>query len=145
MNSQFAIQKRIKKDQELVLEQLKKMPVVQAVCEKTSIGRTTYYRWRNENKEFAKLADEAIVDGTLLMNDFVESQLLSAIRDKNMTGIIFWLRSHHPAYANKVELTTNLRKQDENLTPEQEELIKKALEALKPDDGKKIANKTKEE
>ncbi len=121
-----AIRKRIDKKQELLLEQLKKTPVVQVACEKVSVGRATYYRWRKETEEFAKLADEALTEGNALVNDMAESQLMSAIRDKNLTAIIFWLKHHHPRYATKVEITGHL-KHEEQLTPEQEALVMKAL------------------
>ena len=55
-----------------------------------------------------------------------ESQLISAIKDKNLGAIIFWLKNHHPQYTTRVEVTAKLHNQDP-LTPEQEELIKQAL------------------
>lgn len=121
------IQKRIDTNKELLLEQLKKTPIVQVACEKVSVSRATYYRWRNDDEDFAKLADEAISEGNLLVNDMAESQLMSAIRDKNLTAIIFWLKHHHPSYATKVEVTARLKQDDEQLTPEQEALVMRAL------------------
>lgn len=121
-----AIQKRMDNNKQLIIEQLKKVPVVEVACEKIGIGRATYYRWRKENEEFVELADEAIVEGNALVNDMAESQLMSAIRDKNLTAIIFWLKHHHPRYATKVEITGHL-KHEEQLTPEQETLVMKAL------------------
>lgn len=120
------MQRRIDKNQELIIEQLKKTPIVQIACEKVGIGRATYYRWRKENEEFLKLADDAIAEGNALVNDMAESQLMAAIRDKNLTAIIFWLKNHHPRYATKVEITGHL-KHEEQLTPEQEALVMKAL------------------
>lgn len=128
-NTQLTVKDRIKTDQELLLEQLKKTPIVQIACEKTDVGRSTYYRWRDEDKEFAKRADEALQEGSLLINDMAESQLLSAVRDKNMTAIIFWLKHHHKAYANRLEISA-IRPEEEALTPEQEQLIQKALAIL---------------
>jgi ABC-type Fe3+ transport system substrate-binding protein len=126
-SNQTTIQKRIDKNQELLLEQLKKTPIVQVACEKVSIGRATYYRWRNENEEFAEQADNAIAEGSSLVNDMAESQLMAAIRDKNLTAIIFWLKHHHPNYATKVEVTARLKADNETLTPEQEALVTRAL------------------
>lgn len=120
------IDKRQAKDKFLLLEQFRKTPIVQIACEKVGIGRATYYRWRKEDLEFAKEADTALEDGNKLVNDMAESQLLSAIRDKNMTAIIFWLKSHHPNYATRVEVTAGIKK-DEPLTEEQAESIKKSL------------------
>jgi len=38
----------------LLIEQLKKTPIVQMACEKTGVARSTYYRWKKQNKTFAK-------------------------------------------------------------------------------------------
>ena len=124
---EMAIQKRIDNNKQLIIEQLKKVPIVEVACEKVGIGRATYYRWKNEDSEFAVLADEAINEGAALVNDMAESQLMSAIRDKNLTAIIFWLKHHHPSYATKVEVTARLRADNEVLTPKQEALVTKAL------------------
>lgn len=126
-NNQTTIQKRIDKTQELLLEQLKKTPIVQVACEKVGIGRATYYRWRKENEVFSEQADISIAEGSLLVNDMAESQLMAAIRDKNLTAIIFWLKHHHPHYATKVEVTARLKTDNESLTPEQEALVTRAL------------------
>ncbi len=122
-----SIQKRMDANKEMLIEQLKKTPIVQIACEKTGIGRATYYRWRKEDEEFTKAADEAIAEGNELVNDMAESQLMAAIRDGNLGGIIFWLKHHHPRYATRVEVTARLKHDDENLTPEQEALVTKAL------------------
>lgn len=124
------IEKRQSKNKELLLELLRKTPIVQIACEKVGIGRATYYRWRKEDSEFTKQSDQALLDGSLLVNDMAESQLMSAIKDKNMTGIMFWLKHHHPAYATKVEVTTNNKNQDLELTDEQKALLNKALEMV---------------
>ncbi|MEI8229952.1 MAG: hypothetical protein WCG83_02325 [Candidatus Peregrinibacteria bacterium] len=118
---------RIAHDKVLMLEQLRKTPVTQIACEKTQIGRTTYYRWRREDQKFADDADAALSEGRLLMNDMAESQLLAAIRDGNFTAVTYWLRHHHPSYANKLELSGSVRHVDERLTPEQEAAIRAAL------------------
>ncbi len=130
-----SIQKRMDINKELLIDQLKKTPIVQIACEKTGVGRATYYRWRKEDSEFAGLADEAIAEGNELVNDMAESQLMAAIRDGNLGGIIFWLKHHHPRYATRVEVTAKLKHDDETLTPDQEALVMKALKlaALLPD------------
>lgn len=120
------ITKRQNKEKTLLLEQLRKTPIIQIACERIGIGRATYYRWRKNSIKFTSLADQAIIEGQLLINDLAESQLMSAIRDKNLTAIIFWLKHHHPNYATRVEVTAHL-KQEEKLTQEQQELVDKAL------------------
>jgi hypothetical protein len=121
------IQNRQTKEKQSLTEQLKKTPIVQIACEKTGISRATFYRWHNEDPGFAQKADEALSEGSLLVNDMAESQLMSAIRDKNLTAIIFWLKHHHPGYTTRVEVLAKIKHDDEQLTPEQEALITRAL------------------
>ena len=136
MSSQTTIQNRIKRDKELILEQLRKTPIIESSCQKVGVGRSSFYRWTAEDKEFAKAADEALSEGVKLVNDFAESQLLSAIKEGNLTGVMYWLNHRHPAYRNRIELTRGQMDDEESLTPEQEKQIKKALSILK-DDSKK--------
>lgn len=125
MNDKDPIAKRIKQDKQTLLVQLKKTPIVQIACEKNGIGRSTYYRWKAD-EDFAKLADEAIAEGVSLINDMAESQLLAAIRDRNTSAIFYWLNHRHPSYSNKLEITGQI--EDKSLTPEQQKLIKTAME-----------------
>jgi hypothetical protein len=115
------------KDKEMLLEQLKRTPIVEMAYCKLSIGRTTYYRWRKENAEFARLADEAIRDGILLVSDMAEAELISAIRNGQLTAAIFWLRNHHESYKQKIEISGKITQKVEALDPEQEALVKEAL------------------
>ncbi|GEM_PF-430106 len=104
------IEKRQNKNKDKLLEILKKTPIVQIACERIGVSRASYYRWRKENVEFAKKSDQALFDGSLLVNDMAESYLINAIKEKNMTAIIFWLKSHHPAYTTSIELTSGTDK-----------------------------------
>ncbi len=110
----------------LIVEQLKKTPIVQVACEKVDVSRATYYRWRTEDTEFKKASDLALREGFLLINDMAESQLLSAIRDKHMTAIIYWLKHHHPLYESRLAIT---HKQDHEyeLTEEEKAIVEQAL------------------
>lgn len=116
------------KEKKLLLEQLSKIPIIQISCDKIGIGRTTFYRWKNEDKKFAKAVEEAMNEGKLFINDLSESQVISLIREKNWQAISFWLKHHHPDYGDKLELMARLQYSDENLTPEQEAAVKKALQ-----------------
>lgn len=121
------VEKRIAQDKALLLEALQANPIVEAACQKAEVGRSTYYRYRQQDPEFAKKADEALQDGALLMNDMAESYLLSAIKSKNMSAITLWLRTHHPAYAAKLEISGALKHVREDLTPEQQAVVEEAL------------------
>jgi len=115
------------KQKQLFLEQLKKTPIVQIACEKTGLGRTTYYRWRKESPKFAKLADEALAEGEALITEMTESQLVSLIKDRNFPAIQLWLKHHHPKYGNKIQLEGSINIKNEPLTPQQQEAVKRAL------------------
>ena len=115
------------RQRETLLEHLRKMPILQVACERAGIGRSTYYRWREEDKDFRKAADEAVTEGEALITDMSESQLITMIRDKHFQAVQLWLRQHHPKYGNRVELTGKLSMDDGPLTPEQESIVKEAL------------------
>jgi len=130
-NYKKSIVKRLSGDKQKILENLKQVPIISVACQKCGIGRASYYRWKEEDKNFAKEADKALQDGKQLINDLAESQLINAIKDQNMTGIIWWLRNNHPGYTNKIELSAS-KTEEEKLNPEQQKLIEKALSLLKP-------------
>jgi len=121
-----AIELRQEKIRIILLEQLKKTPIAQIACEKSGVSRATYYRWRKDDKLFAQAADTALLDGSLLINDMAESQLMQAIKDRNLTAIIFWLKHHHRDYTTTLKIKHSI--DDEVLTPEQEKLVRKALQ-----------------
>lgn len=56
-----------------------------------------------------------------------ESQLISAIKDKNLTAIIFWLKNNHKDYEHHIRVTANTEDDDGKLTEEQESTIRQAL------------------
>jgi len=110
-----------------LLDQLKRIPIVEAACQKAGISRQTFYRWKFEDAEFAKEIEKAIEDGRMLVSDLSESQVLSLIRDKNWPAISFWLKHHHPSYKTRIQIEGSLQMPQEELTPEQEETVKEAL------------------
>lgn len=118
--------KKTDQAKELFLEQLKKTPVVQIAAEKLGVGRATFYRWKQEDKEFSKKVYEAILDGRLMVNDLAESQLIGAVRDRDMRAIVYWLRHHHVDYRNRLEIEGTINTIHE-LSDAQKALVAKAL------------------
>ena len=115
------------KEKELILGQLRRVPIIQVVCEKVGIARATFYRLRNDDLNFKLAVEEAITEGISFITDMSESQLISLIKDKNWPAISFWLRAHHPKYSTKVEVIAKIQ-QDDTLTLEQKALVEKALQ-----------------
>lgn len=118
--------KKNDKTKTLFLEQLKKTPIVQIACEKLGIGRATLYRWKEEDTEFAKQVDAAIFDGRLMVNDLAESQLIGAVKDRDMRAIMYWLKHHHTDYKNRMEIEATVNTVHE-LSDEQKELVRQAF------------------
>ncbi len=114
-------------DKAKLLEQLAKTPIIQVACERTGVPRPTYYRWVKSDKKFAEACVDAIEQSTGMVNDMAESQLVKAIREQNLSAIIFWLKHHHRAYRTKVELDARVKNVQQELTPEQAALVAEAL------------------
>lgn len=122
---QKTIKKRLSEDKQKLLENLKQVPIISVACQKLGMGRSSVYRWKTEDRFFSQEFDKALQEGKQLINDLAESQLINAIKDQNMTGIIYWLRNNNPNYTDRVELMHKTEK--EELSPEQKELVKKAI------------------
>ncbi len=134
------------KSKELFLEQLKQTPIIEVACKKTSMARATYYHLRKNDPKFAELADLALSEGKMLINDLGESQLISGMKDGNMTAIIFWLKNNHVSYKQKgFQSGFSVAEDDQEnmylevfgkLKPETERLIEPYLEIInKNQDG----------
>lgn len=78
---------QLKKEVLAALEQT--LGIVTPACKMASIGRTTFYQWCKEDDDFYDKVKE-LNNHTL---DFVESKLHKAIRDDNLTAIIFYLKT----------------------------------------------------
>ncbi len=123
-----AIQSRIAKQKQAVLETLIKVPIVEQACQQSDISRSTYYRWREQDIEFALAADKAVAEGVDLTNDHAEGKLLLGVREGQFANIAFWLKHRHPAYSPKLEIKGTINQRIETLSSEQEALVRKALE-----------------
>jgi len=119
------IKDKIKLD---LIEKFKKMPIVEVACKQIGISRASYYRWRKSHKTFAKEADDALTFGKQFINDLAESQLLQAIKDGNLTAIIFWLKYNNKNYGTKIEIKGRIKTETDKLTADQKKMIAKALE-----------------
>ncbi len=73
-----------------ILEALEKhLGIVTTACRTVGVGRTTFYGWLNEDKEFAKKVED--IQNIAL--DFAESQLHKQIGDGNTSATIFYLKT----------------------------------------------------
>ncbi len=108
------------------LNELRHIPIIQVACERSGLSRNTVYRWRNTDLVFKQEMEKALIEGEALVNDMTESQLLSMIKEKNFSAVSFWLKHRNPRYRTRVELEGSIKTVQE-LSPEQKEMVKKAL------------------
>lgn len=93
------ISERQTKDKEKLLEQFKKMPIIQIAVERAGISRPTYYRWLEEDPIFRDAAMAAIGDGEAFLSDKSEAQLVTLIGEKHFGAIKHYLQHHNEKYA----------------------------------------------
>jgi len=110
-----------------ILEALEQsLGVVTSACKKVGVGRTTFYGWLADDKEFA----EQVKDIENVALDFAESQLHKQIKDGNPSSTIFYLKTKGKkrGYIERMETeNTNKNLDLSNLTDEElEERLKQA-------------------
>ena len=92
------ITERQSKEKTKLLEQLKKMPIIQVACERASVSRATYYRWCEDDPIFRDAASAAVADGEDFVSDKSETQLLALIGEKHFGAVKHWLQHHRATY-----------------------------------------------
>lgn len=122
-----SLQIRTQEKQKQIVDQLSKTPIVEVACQRADIGRNSYYRWRRQSNKFADACDKAIVEGCAFINDLAESQLLTAMKNNNLTAVMYWLNHRHDTYKNKLEVSGNIEVKKDKLTKDQEQNIMRAL------------------
>ena len=93
------------KKRQLVKALEKSLGIVSTACQSIGISRTTYYKYYNEDEDFRQSVD-SISDIAL---DCAESQLFELIKEKNVTAIIFYLKTKgkNRGYIEKQENSNN--------------------------------------
>ena len=94
--------RHIKKESLLkALEQ--SLGIVTVACKKADVPRSTFYKWLNEDDEFAK----QVKDIENIALDFAESQLHKQISDNSTAATIFYLKTKGKkrGYVERQEIT----------------------------------------
>ena len=94
--------RHIKKESILkALEQ--SLGVVTVACKKADMPRSTFYKWMNEDEEFAK----QVKDIENIALDFAESQLHKQISENSTSATIFYLKTKGKkrGYVERQEIT----------------------------------------
>jgi hypothetical protein len=94
----------LKKEQ--LLEALERsLGIVSTACQSIGISRTTYYKYYNDDEDFKQSVDSI----SNIALDCAESQLFELIKEKNVTAIIFYLKTKGKkrGYIEKQEVSHN--------------------------------------
>lgn len=84
------VQNRIAASKENFLTQLENsFGLVATTCRKAGISRSTYYKWRKEDTDFANKADEV----KELQKDAVEALILKKMKDGDTAMLIFYAKT----------------------------------------------------
>lgn len=118
------------KNKKALVSQLRKTPIAQIACEKTGVGRSTYYKWRANDLIFARAADKAINSGRFFINDMAESKLIKLIQESNMPAISLWLRHNHPSYTSLGRIIKDFEILTETLSVEEKNVYEQMLNKL---------------
>lgn len=89
------------KDKTKLIEQFKKLPIVQVAVERSGVSRATYYRWQEDDPIFRDAANAAISEGEEFLSDKSEVQLVGLIGEKHFGAIKHYLAHHNPKYASR--------------------------------------------
>ena len=99
INERSTIAERQAKEKVKLIEQFKKMPIVQIACDRADVSRATYYRWLGNDPVFSEAATSAVADGEALISDKSEGQLLALIGQKHFGAIKHYLENNSEKYA----------------------------------------------
>jgi hypothetical protein len=124
--TQNTINIRQAKDKQSLLDNFKQMPIIESACRKSNISRTSFYRWKREDKEFAKAVEEAMQEGIDLINDLSENQVISMIRDGHFQAAQLWLKTYHKRYKERLEISATINPQEE-LSDEEAAVVREAM------------------
>ncbi len=85
-----------------LLQEIEKVGNVYSSCLKIGVNKATYYRWKKEDKEFAKLAIKAEKTGRENMCDIAEHALMQNVKEKKMDAIKYVLGHNSTRYKPKI-------------------------------------------
>jgi hypothetical protein len=119
---------KIQRQKELLLEQLRVVPIVELAVKRTGISRATFYRWCSEDEAFKTDTENAKVDGIENINDMSEAQLIGMMKEKKYQATALWLKHNHPRFMSQEKQDRLHRAQKKaELRVDQQRLVKEAL------------------
>lgn len=100
------------KTKQKLLKEISNYGNVYLSCLKVGVDKATYYRWKQQDKEFRKLANKAEKIGRENINDIAEHSLLKNVKDGNQRAIEYTLSHNSKRYKRKREDVVIIHKKD---------------------------------
>lgn len=110
-----------------LIEELKLTPIVEYVCRKAGVSRSTFYRMKTSDASFAKQVQAALEDGRDRISDIAESQVLALINAGKFEAVRYWLNANSPRYAPKLQMSGSIAHEDVPLSAKKKALIRRAI------------------
>ncbi|MFA6105346.1 MAG: hypothetical protein WC725_01955 [Patescibacteria group bacterium] len=114
-----------------LLKEIQKNGNVSLSCIRINIDHATYYRWKKEDKEFRKKANEAETIGRKNNCDLAEHALILLVKEKKIEAVKYLLSHNSPRYKPKTTNAVILHKS----LPKLEPVPTRTLEDLLVEDG----------
>lgn len=80
------------------IEELQKNPNISMVCEKLNVSRQSIYRWMEEDTNFRRRLNDALLLGNESINDLCEMKLVTLAKQGHFPSIKYWLGHHKYNY-----------------------------------------------
>jgi len=84
-----------------LIVELEKNGNISIACMKIGVNRATYYRWKKEDKNFMKKANQSVKYGRENNCDLGEHALMLKVKAQDLNAIKYLLGHNSPRYKNK--------------------------------------------
>lgn len=81
-----------------LLEQLRKIPIIEVACRNVGINRSTFYRWINDDITFKAEVMEALLYGRDEIVDLAKVKLYKNLNEGKPWAVLFTLRYYDPDF-----------------------------------------------
>jgi hypothetical protein len=88
----------------LMLEMLRKYPIVEAACAKVGISRSTHYEWIKKDAQYSSDVEQATRASIDTVTDIAESNIIEGIKKGDYKCSAFWLTHRHMNYKKRNDL-----------------------------------------
>jgi len=101
--------RQIAQDKLKLILELKGNPIILIACKKQGLAPSTFYRWKNSDRRFAKEVNRSITRGRETVSDIAEAHLVQAIKKGNLRAVLYWLKVFRHPYKKADKTVVEVR------------------------------------